>query len=215
MLVEGGNAVLFFILCFFVSCPASFALFFRSSILRVAVRKIFRERTFVFGCRCWSCVVLVGFCLCFCFMFWRLAPENVWKNSLDVRSCFLGGLFSLLWVFIVDAVFVFLFCFFSRDIAQVVTGHPHTHLLSCSFSLFVSRRTCCFALFGRASCFSAFSSGCHSGPRAFLGFSLNPSEAFFLGREAARVFLCFSCPCFSFPPFVLFCGYTFSRRPSR
>ena len=52
----------------------------------------------------------------------------------------------------------------------------------------------CSAHFGRASCFLAFSSGCHSGPRAFLGFSLNlrglsslaPSEALFLGTRGGR-----------------------------
>ena len=32
-----------------------------------------------------------------------------------------------------------------------------------------------------------------------------------MGREAARVFRASPCLVFLFPPFVLFCGYTFSR----
>ena len=39
-----------------------------------------------FGCRCWSCVCWCCFAYVFCFMFWRFAPEDAWKNSLDVRS---------------------------------------------------------------------------------------------------------------------------------
>ena len=144
----------------------------------------------------------------FLLYFWRVAPESVWKNSIDVRSGVFWGSFSLPLFFSSTSFFAF-FCL--RDTDQVVTGHPHTHLFACSFSLFVSRRACCFARFGRASRFSAFFSGCHSGPRAFLGFSWNlrglsslaPSEAFFLGREAARVF-CASLVLVFFSP-LLFC----------
>ena len=51
----------------------------------------------------------VVFCLGFCFMIWRLAPETVWKNSLDVRFCFWGFVLSSLGFF-VEVVFVcFLF----------------------------------------------------------------------------------------------------------
>ena len=51
-------------------------------------------------------------------------------------------------------------------------------------------------------------SGCHSGPRAFLGFSLNLLRPFLgtRGGKGFRVLLLF---CFSFP--LLFCGHTFSR----
>ena len=84
--------------------------------------------------------------------------------------------------------------------------------------LFVSRRFCLFRPFWPCVPLLGGFSGCHSRPRAFLGFSLNlrglsllaPSEALFLGREAARVFRCFSCLVFLFP--LLFCGYTFSRK---
>ena len=39
--------------------------------------KNFRERTFVFGWWWLVLCFLVGFCLCFCFTFWRFAPESV------------------------------------------------------------------------------------------------------------------------------------------
>ena len=35
---------------------------------------------------------LVGFCLGFCFTFWRFVPESVRKNSLDVSLLFLREL---------------------------------------------------------------------------------------------------------------------------
>ena len=56
---------------------------------------------------------LVGFCCCFCFIFWSFAPETVWKNSIDVRSGFFSGFVLRLSSlgFFVDAVFVFLFLF--------------------------------------------------------------------------------------------------------
>ena len=44
---------------------------------------------------------------------------------------------------------------------------------------------------------SGVSSGCHSGPRAFFGFSRDCSEALFLGREAVEAFVRFLVCCFS------------------
>ena len=98
-------------------------------------------------------------------MFWRVAPESVWKNSLDVRSGVFWARSLFLWFFRGRRFSPF----FLRDTDQAVTGHPRTRLFGFSFSLFVSRRTFCFALFGRASCFLAFFSGCHSesGPARF------------------------------------------------
>ena len=46
----------FFHFVFFVSGSVSFVVFYRFSLLRVAVWKNFRERTFVFERRGWSCV---------------------------------------------------------------------------------------------------------------------------------------------------------------
>ena len=164
-------------------------------------------------------VFSVGFCLCFCFIFVGSLPKVFGKILLMSGLVFFGVRSLFLCFFRRRRFSRFFFCL--RETDQVVTGHPHTHLFACSFSLFVSRRACCFARFGRASRFSAFFSGCHSGPRAFLGFSWNllglsslaPSEAFFLGREAARVFGASLVLVFFSP--LLFCGHTFSRRPSR
>ena len=52
----------------------------------------FSGANFCFWCRCWSCVLFVLFSLCFCSIIWFFAPENVSKNSLDVRSCVSGFL---------------------------------------------------------------------------------------------------------------------------
>ena len=137
---------------------------------------------------------LVGFCLCFCFFFWRLAPETVWKNSIDVRSGFFLGSFSLFSLGFSPTSFLF----FLRDKAQVVTGHPLT--LTCFagfFSFFVSRRLCLFRPFW--PCVPLLG-GFLGAPRVFV-ILLGPSEAFFLGREVARVFVCFSCLVFFFPLF--------------
>ena len=111
-----------------------------------------------------------GFCQWFCFMFWRVAPESVWQNSLDVRSVFFWLCSLFFWFFRRRRVCFsrFRFCFsgfsFKRD--QVITGHPHTHLCLL-FLFFLSRRIWCFARFGRASCFLAFFRGAILGPACF------------------------------------------------
>ena len=120
--------------------------------------------------------------------------------------------------FFVDVVFR---VFFSREIVQVVTGHPLTRTCFAVPFLFLCPAVfVCFARFGRASCFSAFFSGCHSGPRAFLGFSLNlwglslfarPFRGPFLGTRGSKGFLVFLLSCFLFP--LVFCGPAFSRKP--
>ena len=168
--------------------------------------KTFSGANFWFGWWCWSCVFWWVFAHVFAF-FWRFAPESVWKNSLDVRSGVFWVRSLFLWFFRGRRFFAV----FLKDTDQVATGHPHTRLFVCSFSLFVSRRAFCFALFGHASCFLAFFSGCHSGARAFLGFSWNlrglsslaPSEAPFLGTRGGKGFPVLLLPCFSFSPSVL------------
>ena len=62
---RGKCCPFFFLFLFLGSGSLSFVVFFRSSFLRVAVWKNFRERTFVFVCRCWSCV----FWCCFAYVF--------------------------------------------------------------------------------------------------------------------------------------------------
>ena len=144
-----------------------------------------------------------GFLPMFLLHFWRFAPESVRKNSLDVRSGFLGVvLFSF--GFFSSTSFFAVFCL--RETVQVVTGHPLTRTcLLVPFFFLCPAGFACFARFGRASCFFVVFRGAILGP----GILLVPSEAFFLGREAARVFLCFSCLVFFFPLCFLLRLHTF------
>ena len=163
---------------------------------------------------------LVRFCLCFCFTFWRFAPETVWKILLMSGLVF-WGLLSLVFGIFRRRRFCLPFSsFLSRDTVQVVTGHPRTRL----FGFFVF--SFCPAALGLSPflavrpAFWRFS-GCRPGLRAFFGFSWNlrglsslaPSEAPFVGREAARVF-CASCVWFLFPTFC-FAATRFLVSPSR
>ena len=79
----------FFILCFL--CLVRRLLPFFAVLFRVAVRKNFRERTFVFGCRCWSCVFLVGFCLCFAYVLAARSRKCLEFFFLMSGLLFLGG----------------------------------------------------------------------------------------------------------------------------
>ena len=74
---KGEMLSVFFLLCFLclVRCLLSF--FYRSSFLRVAVWKNFRERAFVFGCWCGSCV----FWCCFAYVFALLFAFSLPKLS--------------------------------------------------------------------------------------------------------------------------------------
>ena len=149
-----------------------------------------------------------GFLPMFLLHFWRFAPESVWKNSLDVRSAVFWVLSLRLWFFRRRRFSRF---FFLRDRDQVVTGHPLTRTgfagsFSCLCPAAVLFRPfwLCVLLLGGFS-------GCHSGPRAFLGFSwylLSP----FSWDARRQGFSCASLALFSFSPCVLLCGHTFSRR---
>ena len=82
--------------------------------------------------------VSVVFCLGFCFIFWRLAPENVRKILFMSGPLFLWVCFSLSRFSVVAVFFVFAFVvFFKRD-SSGLTGHtPHCTLWSCFFPFFV------------------------------------------------------------------------------
>ena len=158
--LEGGNAVRFSFFVFFVVGTVSFA-FLHSSFLRVAVRNKFSGANFCFWVSVLVLCFSVVFCLGFSFMIWRFAPETVWKNSLDVRSCFFGFALSSLGFF-VDVVSV---CFLFKRQRSGSNRTPHTHWFGL---FFLSRRVCFIALFGRASCFLVFSRGAILGPARFL-----------------------------------------------
>ena len=112
---------------------------------------------------------LVGFCLCFCFIFGGSLPKLSGKILLLSGLVFFGV--ALFWFFRRRRFSRF---FFKRQRSGSHRTPLHTHLFCCSLCLFLCPAAfVCFARFGRASRFSAFFSGCHSGPRAFLGFSLN------------------------------------------
>ena len=157
----------FFILCFLCLVGRLLPFFCRSSLLGVAVENIFGSELLFLGVG----VGLVFFSVVFC-TFWRFAPETVWKNSLDVRPAFFGFVLSLV---LRRRRLCFCLFFLLRDTAQVVTGHPHTHLCLLFLFSFLSRRTCFIARFGRASCFLVVFRGATLGPArgAFLGFSWN------------------------------------------
>ena len=95
-LFEGGNAVRFFHFVFSVSGPVSFAVFCRSSFLRVAFWKNFRERTFVFGWLCWSCVFWWVFAIVFALFFGVSLPKLFGKILLMSGLVFSGFVLSSL-----------------------------------------------------------------------------------------------------------------------
>ena len=103
--------------------------------------------------------------------------------------------------------------FFLRDKDQVVTGHPFTRAcFAGSFSFLCPAAFVCFARFGRAPRFLMVFSGCHSGPRAFLGFSLDLLRPFpWDARRQGFSVLLLLCVCFSPFCFVLRL-HTFSAR---
>ena len=129
--------------------------------------------------------------------------RNCLKKILLMSGLVFLGCFLSSFGFFADVVV--LVSFFKRETAQVVTGHtPHALalLFPVPFSvpphLFVRPFWPCVPLLGVFS-------GCHSGPRAFLGFSWYSSEALSLDARRqgcfGRFFLLFL-----FSPSVVFCG---------
>ena len=214
-LLEGGNAVRFFHSVFFASGSASFVVFLPFFFSEGRCLKKFSGANFCFWVSVWVLRVLVLFCLCFCFIICFFAPETVLKNSLDVRS----GVFGLSSFFLgcfADVV-VFLSSFFLRETAQVVTGHTPTRTLCFffSFSFLCPRRIRVYRPFWPCvpSCWR-FVGVPFWAPGVFWILS-GLLWGLFLGREAARVLLCFLCLC-CFSPFRFVLRlHTFSRSPSR
>ena len=139
-----GKCCPFFCVWFGVVC-----LFFCSfSLLRVAVWKNFRERTFVFGGLCWFCF-FGEFLPRFLFYVLALRSRNCLEKFSSCQVFCFGFVLSFLG-FSGRRRFCLPFCFcFTREKAQVVTGH-HTPL-HFFFFCFCSRRICVITRFGRAS----------------------------------------------------------------
>ena len=125
----------FFSFCVFCDWFGVLCLFFAVLLFLGSLFEKFSGANFCFWCRCWSCVFLVLFCLCFCFMFCWLAPENVWKSSLDVRSFFCGFVLSLLLFFLSTSSCFSRFLFFKRESSG--SNRTPLHALVC-FVFFLS-----------------------------------------------------------------------------
>ena len=140
------------------------------------------------------CVFSVGFCLCFCFIFGGSLPKLFGKILLMSGLLFSGFVLSSFGFFASSSSSFQVLVFFKRYSSGSNRTPPHALVLLFLFALFCPAALVCSAHFGRASCFLAFFSGCHSGPRVFLGFSLNlrglsslaPSEAPFLGTRGGK-----------------------------
>ena len=185
-----------------MSGPVSFVVFRQFFFSKGRCVQKFSGANFGFWGSVWVLRVFVLFCLCFCFVFAFIAPETVSeKFSRGQVRCFWVVLSPPL---VFPPTSTFLFFFFSREIAQVVIGHTPTRTL-CFFFLFLSVSPPHLGLspvFGRASFPSGVLSGCHSGPRAFFGFSRNFSDALFSDARRQGCFIasraCVAFPLFSF-----------------
>ena len=158
-----GEMLSVFSFCvFFVSGSLSFVVFLSFLLSKGRFLEKFSGANFCFWEFGSSLCFLVGFCYVFCFIFWRFAPGTVWKNSLDVRSGFFLGSFSLALVFVVVVVFFF------RDKDQVVTGHPHTHLFGFFFFFLCPAALYVLPFLAVRPASRRFSRGAFLGPARFL-----------------------------------------------
>ena len=197
-LLEGGNAVRFFHFVFFVSGSVSFVVFCRSSFLRVVFWKNFRERTFVFGWLCWSCVFWWVFANVFALFFGVSLPKLFGKILFDVRSGFFWVRSLFLRFFFRRrrfSVFVLFFFFKRYRSGSHRTPPSHAPVFLVLF-LFCVPPLLSFCPFWPCVPLLGVFPGCHSGPRAFLGFSLDLLRPF-LGTRGGKGFRA-SCSCFVF-----------------
>ena len=85
-------------------------------------------------------------------------------------------------------LFLFSLSFSFERYSSGLTGHHTPPRTCCCFSFFLSPPLCLVRLFWPCVLFvSGVSSGCHSGPRAFFGFSRDCSEALFWTRGGRGV----------------------------
>ena len=101
----------FFFLFFWCLVRCLLPFFCRSSFLRVAFWKNFRERTFVFGWLCWSCVFWWVFANVFALFFGVSLPKLFGKILLMSGMVFFSG-FVLSSLGFSPTSFLLLFVFF-------------------------------------------------------------------------------------------------------
>ena len=173
-----GKCCPFFSFCVFsVSGPVSFVGFLSFLLSKGRFLEKFSGANFCF----WVVVLVLGFlggfCYCFCFIFWRFAPETVRKKfSCCQVWCFSRGRSLFLWFFWPSSsfsVFVFVFSFFKRHSSGSHRTPPHTRLFFWFFFFLCPAAFVFSARFGPCVPLLGVFPGCHSGPRAVLGFSLN------------------------------------------
>ena len=207
---QGGNAVHFFFSCFLCLVRCFLLFFCRSSLLRAAFWKNFRERTFVFGWLCWACVFWWVFAIVFALFFGVLLPNLFGKILLMSGLVFSGFVLSPLG-FLSSSSFLLVF-FFERQ-RSGSNRTPLTRTCFSGFFLFVSRRFCLFCPFWPCVLLLGVFLGVPFwAPRVF-GILLGPSEAFSWDarRQGFSVLLL---PCVLFPLFVCFAA-THLLSPSR
>ena len=205
---KGEVLSVFLFLCFLCLAGCLCRCFTVLLFLGLLFKKIFGSKLLFCGVGvglvCFG-AVLPMFCLMNCFFPF---PKLSRKNSLDVRSGVLGFFLSSL-VFSPMSSSV-LFFVFSRETAQVVTGHTPTRTLcSCSFFLSVSPpQPGLSPVLAVRPFLLAFCRGAILGPGRFLdslGTSLRP---FFCSDARRQGCFIASRACVVFPLFVLFCGFT-------
>ena len=195
-----------FLFCVFFSVWfLSFAVFWQSSLLlRAGFCEKFSGANFCFCSLFGSVCFWYGFAYGFRVFSRNFAPEMLKKILLMsglVRFCLV---LSVLGFGLTTSCVLSLFLLFfvqETKLRSNRTPHPPPHLLL--FFLFFSPPLCFVSpvLAVRPFC-SGVSSGCHSGPRAFFGFSRDCSEAFFWTRGGRGV-----CSFFGLL-FFPFCGFT-------
>ena len=133
-LFRRGKCCPFLLFCVSVSGSVFFA-FFSVLFLGCSLKKI-SGANFGFWVLVLALCFLV-FCLGFGVVFWRLAPESVWKNFPDVRSAVLVFVLSSLGFSPTSFSFWFVF---ERQRSGSNRTPPHALVFVCFFSLFVPPR---------------------------------------------------------------------------
>ena len=192
-----------------MSGPVSFAVFFAVLLFLGSLFETFFGSELLFLGGGAGLVFFGGFLPMFLFYFSGGSLPKLFRKILLMSGLvFLVDSFSLPLVFSSTPFSPFFLCF-KRYSSGSNRTPPHAPFCLFLFSFCVPPRLLFRPFWPCVPLLGVFS-GCHSGPRAFLGFSLDLSETFFLGREAARVFGASLVLVFLFPPCVLFCGHTFS-----